>query len=103
VLKPPQSRRCALANAAQPSRSVWTAAVDRRFRPPEDIVWPGSIIVCDAPQKKKAGTFQSRLCFVEIFSLTPGFSRVRKVCEEKKPFKRFFFGAFVVHRVKTRC
>jgi hypothetical protein len=42
-------------------------------------------------------------CSVEIFSLTPGSSRVRKVCEEKKPFKRFFFGAFVVHRVKTRC
>jgi hypothetical protein len=43
------------------------------------------------------------LCFVENFSLTPGFSRVRKVREEKKPFKRFFLGAFEVHRVKTRC
>jgi hypothetical protein len=28
-------------------------------------------------------------CFVENFSLTPGFSRVRKVRKERKPFKRF--------------
>jgi hypothetical protein len=28
-------------------------------------------------------------CFVKNFSLTPGFSRVRRVREERKPFKRF--------------
>jgi hypothetical protein len=33
VLKPPQSRRFATAEDARAARSVWTAAVDRRFRP----------------------------------------------------------------------
>jgi hypothetical protein len=37
------------------------------------------------PQELK----HSRKCLVENFSLTPGFSRVRKVREERKPFKRF--------------
>jgi hypothetical protein len=42
-------------------------------------------------------------CFVENFSLTPGFSRVRKVREGKNRLNGFFPGAFMVHRVKTRC
>jgi hypothetical protein len=37
VLKPPQSRRCATNRVTWPARSVSTAAVDRRFRPPEHL------------------------------------------------------------------
>jgi hypothetical protein len=41
----------------------------------------------------------SHCCLVKNFPLTPGFGRVRTVREHKKPFKRFFFVAFRVHRV----
>jgi hypothetical protein len=33
---------------------------------------------------RRTGIFVTGYCFVENFSLTPGFSRVRKVREEKK-------------------
>jgi hypothetical protein len=60
-------------------------------------------VLADGKKKKSTLKNERQFCFVENFSLTPGFSRVRMVCAEKKPFKRFFLGAFVVHRVKTRC
>jgi hypothetical protein len=42
-----------------------------------------------APRCVKRSFIWFQCCFVENFSLTPGFSRVRRVREERKPFKRF--------------
>ena len=47
VLKPPQSRRSATSGDRRAARSVWTAAVDRRFRPPGDVDRRESTIVCE--------------------------------------------------------
>jgi hypothetical protein len=42
-------------------------------------------------------------CFVENFSLTPGFSRVLKTLTKKNRLNGFFFFASSAHRVSTRC
>jgi hypothetical protein len=60
----------------------------------------GSLLV--AAINDKTANFAKAKMLGRNFSLAPGFSRVRKVGEEKKAFKRFFFGAFMVYRVNTR-
>jgi hypothetical protein len=66
VLKPPQSRRCATFKRFTTARSVWTAAVDRRFRPPKDIakIQRVSEPFGSIPNQKRAGqNFAARYSF----------------------------------------
>jgi hypothetical protein len=73
-----------------PSPDVCGLQSTQRFRPVPLASGPPPRCRDDPPRD---AIVHPRICFVENFSLTPGFSRVRKVSQGKNRLNGFFWGA----------